>query len=76
MTYSRSLVTFAFVQEALEKGDIVTGLFPLFAPAIKKNQGKPFDPAVFAADLNEVCGLKVHPFIVEAWAPSLTESEK
>jgi hypothetical protein len=73
MTYSRSLVTFAFVQEALEKGDIVTGLFPLFAPAIKKNQGKPFDPAVFAADLNEVCGLKVHPFIVEDWAPRMAQ---
>ncbi len=73
MTYSRSLVTFAFVRDALQKGDIVTGLFPLFAPAIKRHRGKPFDPQVFTKDLNELCGLSVHPFIVEDWAPRMAQ---
>lgn len=75
MTYSRSLVTFAFVRDALQSGDIVAGLFPLFAPAIKRRHGKTFDPAVFAKDLEELCGLAVHPYIIEDWAPRMAQHE-
>jgi len=73
MNHSRSLVTFAFVQEALERGDIVAGLFPLFAPAIKRRRGTTFDPEVFAKDLNELCGLSVPGFVIEDWAPRMAK---
>jgi hypothetical protein len=74
MPGSRSLVTFAFVREALEKGDIVAGLFPLFAPAIKRRSGKIFDPQVFARDLDELYSLAVPPFVIEDWAPRMAQA--
>jgi hypothetical protein len=67
-------VTFAFVRDAiLQRGDIVSGLFPLFAPAIKRRTGQVFEPSVFARDLDELCGLSVHPYIIEDWAPRLAQ---
>ena len=58
MERSRSLVTFAFVRDAMQSGDIVAGLVPLFAPVINRRKGQVFDPQVFSRDLDELCGFQ------------------
>lgn len=74
MARSRSLVTFAFVHDALKSGDIVSGLMPLLAPVIKKRYGKVFDPKVFAQDINDYYGLVIHHYVAEDWTQRLAKA--
>jgi hypothetical protein len=68
-------MTFAFVRECFEAtGDLVLGMVPLFAPAIKRRAGKVFDPGQFSSDLADIFGLKMNPLAAEDLAPRLAKA--
>lgn len=74
MRISRPLITFAFVAHSFERhGDIGMGLEPLFAPLIQRRTGEIFNPDLFAADVSDTYGLRMHPYVAHDMAAKLEQ---
>ncbi len=72
MDISRSLIHYSLVHEEFVKSDdLIKGLLPIFSPAIAKHNTKFFDPEVFTSELEEMYGLKMHPYVAEDIIPKL-----
>lgn len=74
-TYSRALLTFAFVRQEFDRtGDIIRGLMPLFEPIFAEMDGGMFSPSEFASRVEQLYGLKMHPYVAEDWVPRFEEA--
>lgn len=68
----RSLIAYAFLAQATRgEGDLLSGLAPIFKPIARLHAGERFNASEFAKIVEEVYGLKVHPWAVEDIAPRL-----
>lgn len=73
--YDRSVIAYAFLAQATRgEGDLFSGLTPIFKPIAKLNAGKKFEPEGFAQLVNDLYGLKVHPWAIEDLIPRLEKS--
>lgn len=68
----RSLIAYAFLAQATRgEGDLLSGLAPIFKPIARLHAGERFDSNKFSKIVEELYGLKVHPWAVENIAPRL-----
>lgn len=71
----RSLIAYAFLAQATRgEGDLLSGLTPIFKPIARIHAGEKFDCNTFAKYVEEIYGLKVHPWAVEDLAPRLEKA--
>ncbi|MES9827411.1 MAG: hypothetical protein ABW201_04020 [Candidatus Thiodiazotropha sp.] len=68
----RSVISYAFLAQATRgEGDLFSGLAPIFKPIAKIHAGKTFDASEFSKLVDELYGLKVHPWAVDDLIPRL-----
>lgn len=73
---ARELIAFAFVEEAYAKtGDLVSGLVPLFAPVLARKPHRRFDPAEFAADVQQTYDIPMSPLVAAGLVEKLAEAK-
>lgn len=71
----RSLIAYAFLAQATRgEGDLLSGLAPIFKPIAKLHAGEQFDRNEFCKLVEEIYGLKVHPWAAEDIAPRLEKA--
>lgn len=71
----RSLIAYAFLAQATRgEGDLLSGLAPIFKPIARLHAGERFDCNEFSRNVEEIYGLKVHPWAVEDIAPRLEKA--
>lgn len=71
----RSVIAYAFLAQATRgEGDLLSGLAPIFKPIAKIHAGERFDTGEFSELVNDLYGLKIHPWAVEDLAPRLERS--
>lgn len=71
----RSLMAYAFLAQATRgEGDLVSGLAPIFKPIARLHAGERFNCNEFSKLVNEIYGLRVHPWAVEDIAPRLEKA--
>ena len=71
----RSLIAYAFLAQATRgEGDLLSGLAPIFKPIARIHAGERFDCNEFSRIVEEIYGLKVHPWAVEDIAPRLEKA--
>lgn len=73
---SRNLIAFSFLAQATkDDNDLISGLTPIFKPIAKLKAGNVFDPEEFSSLLNELYGLKVHPWAVQELIPRMVQAD-
>lgn len=71
----RSLIAYAFLAQATRgEGDLLSGLAPIFQPIARLHAGERFDANVFSKIVDDIYGLKVHPWAVQDLAPRLEKA--
>ncbi|MBK7953627.1 MAG: hypothetical protein IPK02_06465 [Candidatus Accumulibacter sp.] len=71
----RELIAFAFVEESYSRtGDLVTGLVPISAPVLAKKQGRRFDAAEFATDVQKTYDIPMSPLVASGLVEKLAEA--
>ena len=71
----RSLIAYAFLAQATRgEGDLVSGLAPIFKPIARLHAGERFNCNEFSKLVDEIYGLRVHPWAVEDIAPRLEKA--
>ena len=75
ISYSRALLTFAFVKQEFEQtGDLLRGFMPLFAPIFSSLGESIFDPREFTSKVESFYGLRMHPYVAEDWIPRFEDA--
>lgn len=71
----RSLIAYAFLAQATRgEGDLVSGLTPIFKPIARLHAGERFNCNEFSRLVENLYGLRVHPWAVEDIAPRLEKA--
>lgn len=71
----RSLIAYAFLAQATRgKGELISGLAPIFKPIARLHAGERFDSNEFSKNVEKIYGLRVHPWAVEDIAPRLEKA--
>jgi len=71
----RSLIAYAFLAQATRgEGGLLSGLTPIFKPIARIHAGEKFDCNEFSKIVDEIYGLKVHPWAAEEIAPRLEKA--
>lgn len=71
----RNLIAYAFLAQATRgEGDLMSGLAPIFKPIARLHAGEKFDCNEFSRLVEEIYGLRVHPWAVEDIAPRLEKA--
>lgn len=69
---NRKLISFAYLAQATRtEDDLLSGITSIFKPIAKIKAGQPFDPSEFCETINEMYGLKIHPWAAEDLIPRL-----
>ena len=68
----RGLIAYAFLaQTSRGEGNLVAGLAPIFKPIASMKTGEKFDIDEFSQLLDQLYGLKIHPWAIEDLLPQL-----
>ncbi|MBT2971886.1 MAG: hypothetical protein KME56_17465 [Candidatus Thiodiazotropha sp. (ex Ctena orbiculata)] len=71
----RSVIAYAFLAQATRgEGDLFSGLTPIFKPIAKIHAGEIFEIEEFSSLVDQLYGLKVHPWAVEDLIPRLEKA--
>jgi len=73
---NRKLISFAYLAQATRsEDDLLSGITSIFKPIAKVKAGQIFNPAEFCETINEMYGLKIHPWAAEDLIPRLVANE-
>jgi hypothetical protein len=71
----RKLISYAYLAQASKtEGDLLGGITSIFKPIAKIKAGKVFDPQEFCKIVDDLYGLRIHPWTAEDLVPRLEQN--
>jgi hypothetical protein len=71
---NRRTISFAYLSQAnMNTGDLIGGIASIFRPIGKEHEGEIFEAESFSKFVDELYGLKIHPWAVEDLVPRLVK---